>query len=263
MNLAGKKIVVTGAGSGIGRALVLELLKKDGVQILAVDLNISAVPQSPNVATLACDLSVPEGTDQVISKAQDMMGGIDVYFANAGFAYYEQLGSPDWERLQRIYGTNVLTPIHTFQRVREQADGKPFRVVVTASAMGYLAIPGYAVYGATKASLVSFTDALRWELEDPCALTLLNPIATRTQFFTHSTGKAPTPWPSQTPEQVARAAVRGVEADQAVIFPSFIFRMTLFFHRLLPVVGWAYQWHQRWILRRYHASRRSAQEGKA
>lgn len=254
MNLAGKKIVVTGAGSGIGRALVQELLKKDGVRILAVDLNISAIPQSPAVTTLACDLSVPEGTDLVIQKAQDSMGGIDVYFANAGFAYYEQIGPADWNRLQRIYGTNVLTPIYTFQKVREQAAGKPFRVVVTASAMGYLAIPGYAVYGATKASLVSFTDALRWELQDPCALTLLNPIATRTKFFTHSTGNAPTPWPSQTPEQVARAAIRGVEADRAVIFPSFIFRMTLFFNRLLPWVGWIYQWHQDWILRRWHAA---------
>jgi short-subunit dehydrogenase len=264
MKLTGKKIVVTGAGSGIGRALVLELLKKDDVRILAVDLNISGVPQSPRIAALACDLSVPEGTDQVMEKALELMGGVDIYFANAGFAYYEQLGSADWQRLERIYGTNVLTPIYTFQRVREHAAGKPFRVVVTASAMGYLAIPGYAVYGATKASLVSFTDALRWELPDPCALTLLNPIATRTQFFTHATGKAPTPWPSQTPEQVARAAVRGVEADRAVIFPSFIFQMTLFFHRLLPVVGWAYQWHQRWILRRYHAARQAAApEGKA
>ncbi|HET9241271.1 MAG TPA: SDR family NAD(P)-dependent oxidoreductase [Oligoflexus sp.] len=258
MNLAGKKIVVTGAGSGIGRALVQELLKKNGVRILAVDLNISAVPQSPAVTTLACDLSVPEGTDTVMKKAQESMGGIDVYFANAGFAYYEQIGPADWNRLQRIYGTNVLTPIYTFQKVREQANGKPFRVVVTASAMGYLAIPGYAVYGATKASVVSFTDALRWELRDPCALTLLNPIATRTQFFTHARGKAPTPWPSQTPEHVARVAVRGVEADRAVIFPSFIFRMTLFFHRYLPLVGWIYQWHQDWILKRWHAAMQEA-----
>lgn len=263
MILSGKKIVVTGAGSGIGLALVFELLKKDGVQILAVDLNINAIPQRPNVAALACDLSVPEGTDQVIAKAQDHMGGIDVYFANAGFAYYEQIGAADWNRLQRIYGTNVLTPIYTFQKVREAAAGKPFRVVATASAMGYLPIPGYAVYGATKASVVSFTEALRWELDDPCALTLVNPIATRTSFFTHATGKAPMPWPSQTPEQVARAAVRGVETDRAVIFPSFIFRLTLFFNRILPAVGWAYQWHQDWILKRHHAAKRAAQEGKA
>ncbi len=263
MNLAGKRIVVTGAGSGIGRALVQELLKKDGVRILAVDLNTSAVPSSPQVTSLACDLSVPDGTDLVIQKAREIMGGIDVYFANAGFAYYEEVGSPDWNRLQRIYGTNVLTPIYTFQKVRDLAAGQPFRVVVTASAMGYLPIPGYAVYGATKASLVSFTEALRWELQDRCALTLLNPIATRTKFFTHSTGKAPTPWPSQTPEHVARVAVRGVEADRAVIFPSLIFRLTLFFNRLLPAVGWIYQWHQEWILKRWHAAMQSVQRGKA
>lgn len=263
MNLAGKRIVVTGAGSGIGLALVNELIKKEGVQLLAVDLNLAAIPTSPKVKMLACDLSEPEGTDHVIKKALETMGGIDVYFANAGFAYYEKLGPADWQRLQRIYGTNVLTPIYTFQKVRDLAAGKPFRVVVTASAMGYLPIPGYAVYGATKASVVSFSQALRWELSDPCALTLLNPIATRTRFFTHAQGKAPTPFPSQTPEHVARVAIRGVEADRAVIHPSLIFRLTLFFNRFLPCVGWIYQWQQDWILKRWHAAMRSAQGDKA
>ncbi|HYX39643.1 MAG TPA: SDR family oxidoreductase [Oligoflexus sp.] len=216
MNLAGKRIVVTGAGSGIGRALVLELLKLDGVRVLGVDLNISGIPASPQVATLACDLSAPDGTDRAIQKAQSTMGGIDIYFANAGFAYYEKLGSADWARLQRIYATNVMTPIYTFQKVRDLAAGQPFRVVVTASAMGYLPIPGYAVYGATKASIVSFSQALRW-----------------------------------------------VEKDQAVIFPSLIFRLTLVFNRILPLVGWVYQMQQDWVLKRWHAAMRSVQADKA
>ncbi len=255
MKLEGKRIVITGAGSGIGLALLKDLLKIQHVKIVAADLNIDSIKDiAPQVLAVRCDLSEPFGTDEVLERAQEWMGGVDVYFANAGFAYYETVGAANWKRLERIYATNVLTPIYTFQKVRELAAGKPFRVVVTASAMGYLPIPGYAVYGATKASLVSFTEAIRWELQDPACLTLLNPIATRTKFFQQEKGCAPTPFPSQTPEQVARKAIQAVLADRQTIFPSFIFRLTLLFNRVLPAVGWIYQKQQQWVLRKWDAS---------
>lgn len=260
MNLKDKRVVVTGAGSGIGLALIERLRARGVAKILAVDLNVEKIPlHGGQIAALVCDLSEPEGTDQVMQRAREFMGGIDLYFANAGFAYYERLGKPDWKRLQRIYNTNVLTPIYTFQKVREMAQGQPFRVVMTASAMGFLPIPGYAVYGATKASLVSFAEAVRWELQDPVSLTLLNPIATRTQFFRQAEGVAPTPFPSQTADQVAKAVIGGVEADRANIFPSFIFRMTLLANRLIPWVGWIYQKQQQWILRRWSENSPSEQ----
>ncbi|MBC7532600.1 MAG: SDR family NAD(P)-dependent oxidoreductase [Oligoflexus sp.] len=257
MQISGKRIVITGAASGIGKALLELLSEIPETRIVAADLKAETIPaQVGRVYPLCCDLSTQEGTDLIIRHAIDVMGGVDLYIANAGFAYYEQLPvGADWKRLEKIYSTNVLTPIYSFQKVRELAAGKPFRVVVTASAMGYLAIPGYAIYGATKASLVSFADAFRWELKDPCALTLLNPIATRTSFFRQGKSDAPLPFPSQTPEYVAHYVLRAIQADQPNIFPSKIFRLTLLLNRILPLVGWVYQYYQNWILRRWTAKK--------
>jgi uncharacterized protein len=243
MKLEGTRVVITGANSGIGRAILSELAKLEGTRILAVDLRVDNIPALPTIKTWVADLSSAEGTDSTVQVAVAWMGGIDLYFANAGYAHYEELGAPDWDKLRTIFQTNVLTAMYTFQKVREAAAGRTFRVVLTASAMAYLPIPGYAVYGATKASLVSFAEAVRFGLADPCSLTLLNPIATRTAFFQQATSTAPTPFPSQRPEQVARRVVRALRRDTPDIFPSHLFRLMLAVRPFLP---WSLHLYQKW-----------------
>jgi len=243
VKLEGARVVITGANSGIGHALLTELVKLADTRILAVDLRVDNIPNLPTIKTLVADLSSAEGTDTAVQVAQAWLGGIDLYFANAGYAHYEELGGPDWDKLRKIFHTNVLTALYTFQKVREAAAGKPFRVVLTASAMAYLPIPGYAVYGATKAALVSFAESARFGLADPCSLTLLNPIATRTAFFQQGQATAPTPFPAQTPQQVAKRALRALRRDQRDIFPSSTFRLMLAVRPFLP---WALRLYQRW-----------------
>jgi len=251
MKLEGLRVVITGANSGIGLAILRELTALPGTRILAVDLRVDQIPVRPTIETLVADLSDASGTDAAVEAARTFMGGIDLYFANAGYAHYEELGGPDWEKLRKIYQTNVLTAMYSFQKVRESAAGAPFRVVLTASAMAYLPIPGYAVYGATKASLVSFAESARFGLADPCSLTLLNPIATRTAFFQHGTSTVPTPFPSQLPEQVARHVVRALRRDTKDIFPSFLFRIMLALRSVLPFVPKLYQLRQQAVLSRW------------
>ncbi|MET0385397.1 MAG: SDR family NAD(P)-dependent oxidoreductase [Polyangiales bacterium] len=251
MKLEGIRVVVTGANSGIGHAILTELAKLGGTRILAVDLRVDSIPALPNVHTLVADLSTPEGTDTAIEVAEAWLGGIDLYFANAGYAHYEELGQPDWEKTRKIFHTNVLTPMYTFQKVRDAAAGKPFRVVLTASAMAYLPLPGYALYGATKASLVSFAESARFGLADPCSLTLLNPIATRTAFFKQGSSLAPTPFPSQRPEQVALRVLSALRRDKRDIFPSYLFQAMLALKPFLPWALWLYQKWQQLILAKW------------
>jgi len=159
------------------------------------------------------------------------MGGVDLFIANAGFAYYEKLEQPDWQHIQRIFEVNVFSPIYALQKMRALNPNQSFKVVVTASAMSHLGVPGYALYSATKASLHRFAETYRFELEDPRSLALVYPIATRTAFF----GSSPRAWPSQSAEQVARAMIRGIQRDQLEIYPSAVFRLFMylpFLHRL-------------------------------
>ncbi|MDO9084602.1 MAG: SDR family oxidoreductase [Anaerolineaceae bacterium] len=228
-----KRIVVTGAASGIGKEIAKLLIDVE-CSLLIVDRNPNALSSFLNnlpshkaiIYSFICDVGNQDQLDGLFDHAIKIMGGIDIFIANAGFAYYEQLIQADWERMDQIYKVNVYSPIYTSIRMRKLHPDTPYKVVVTASAIGKLGLPGYALYAATKSAIDRFAEAYRFELDDPSSLTLVYPIATRTQFFHQaSKNQAPTPWPSQTPQQVAHAILRGINKDSKSIYPSGIYRI--------------------------------------
>jgi short-subunit dehydrogenase len=244
MKLSDRRIVLTGAASGIGRAL-LERLAAYPACIVAADVQPERLAQaaraisSPRaeITTFVCDLSRQESVDALFDCALQAMGGVDLFIANAGLAYYEKIASPDWERLAKIYQINVFSPLYATARMAQLNAGRPYKVVITASAMSHMAVPGYAIYSSTKAALHRFAEGYRYELQDPSTLTLVYPIATRTAFFEVAAGsRQPTHWPTQSPAHVARAIVRGIERDKAAIYPSRLFRLVLFLDRFVPLV---------------------------
>jgi uncharacterized protein len=244
MHLEGSRVVLTGAASGIGAA-ILRVLGSGPCGIVAVDrdeprlLQTMATLRSPGcpVTPVVADLGRPEEVDRAFEYAQEKLGGIDIFIANAGFAYYERLAKADWQRMHALLSVNVISPLYTAVRMEEINPDRQHRTVVVASAMGQLAIPGYALYSGSKAALHRFAEAYRFELSDPASLTMVYPIGTRTRFFDAGGHKpAPLPWPTQSAEQVARAVVRGIERDQKDIYPSGLFRTVLIADRFLPFV---------------------------
>jgi uncharacterized protein len=244
MKIDQNRIVLTGAGSGIGRAL-LQQLAGYPAQVLAVDIDADTLSTAINnqvspraaITTYVCDLAQPDNVDGVFEAAFKLMGGIDLFIANAGFAYYERLETPDWTHLARIFQLNVFSTIYAAEKMRALNVNRPFKVVITASAMAYLALPGYAIYGAAKAALHHFAEGYRFELADPSALTLVYPIATRTNFFNFAGSNVPLPWPNQPPEVVAQAIIHGIERDRASIYPSRLFQIYLALRSLLPFLS--------------------------
>ncbi len=254
MDLADKHIILTGAASGIGRAL-LELLVEYPAHILAVDVNAEGLQATCNeilltshpatITPYVCDLSTAENVDRLFEHAIQALGRIDLFIANAGFAYYEQIEVPDWEHLERIFRVNVFNTLYTIEKMQSLYGDEPYKVVVTASAMAHLAVPGYAIYSATKAALHRFADGYRWQMKNPRKLMLVYPIATRTGFFEAAGEGVPSAWPSQEPETVARAILRGIRRDRKSVSPSFLFSLVLFLDRFLPV-----HWLEQWIEQR-------------
>lgn len=246
-------ILLTGAASGIGRALLRALVSRyTGLTIVAADRDepgltavLDQLPVTPanRVLPVVGDLADPAVIDQVFAVAGAPTNHVALVFANAGFAYYEAADTPDWERNERIFRVNTLAPLYLYQKTRALAAGRPFRVVITASAMAHLAIPGYALYSATKAALDRFRDAVRFEPGAARTLTLVYPVATRTNFFARATARQPpvTPWPSQTPEHVADAILRGVERRSDRIYPSVLFRLARLPLGLFEGIGSLYQ----------------------
>lgn len=248
MDVDGKHIVLTGAASGIGRA-VLDLLANYASDILAVDLNEQGLitarklleDRPARIFTLSCDLSNPNAVDKLFEQATSVMGKVDIFIANAGFAYYEEIDEPEWKHIEKIFAVNVFNTLYTIEKMHHLYGNDEYKVVVTASAMAYLAVPGYALYSSTKAALHRFVDAYRWQLNDPRKLMLVYPIATRTGFFTAAGHQVPTAWPAQNPEIVARAMLRGILRDKLSVYPSLLFRLILILKPFLPV-HWLEQW---------------------
>jgi len=218
MKLNGKRIVITGASSGLGLD-VLKLLLKYDVRILAVGRNMEKVPQSEKVFQLQCDVSSQEGVDKVFAEAKERLGGIDLFWANAGFAYYERFGDPDWGKMESIFRTNVLSPFYSLEKMLTLYPDQKIRFMVTDSMAGQMEVPGYALYVATKFAINGGMRSIQYEAPEHVTLSVIYPIATSTRFFDRAGASLKKAGPVQSSEACARAILRGIKKDRKQIYP--------------------------------------------
>lgn len=119
MKIDGKNIVLTGAASGIGRAL-LGLIAQFPARIIAADkdaMRLDGFPyRSAEIFPYACDLGQPQATDALFDEAACRFGGVDLFIANAGFAYYEKIEAADWAHIEQIYRVNVFSPLYALEK---------------------------------------------------------------------------------------------------------------------------------------------------
>lgn len=240
--LKNKKIVLTGAGSGIGLETLKLLVSEKSNTVFAVDKDIARIKNfSDNCIVYECDVSSKESVDKMFEDADKALGFIDIFFANAGYPYYEALDYTDWDRCAQIFETNVFSPIYTYEKYREYLNGRQGHYAITVSAIGKLAMPGFALYSASKFAVHGFQQGLRYELPENIKLTCLYPIATDTNFF-KAANKKPfeKPFPVQSPEHVAREMVKGLEKGKKTVNPSKLFSLSLVLFAICPPIKAVY-----------------------
>ena len=236
MELNRKRAAITGASSGIGLE-ILKLLLANGCRVAACARHTEKINiRDDNLFLKSCDVSRKEEIDAFFTFAEEKLGGIDLYISNAGFAYYEKIGEPDWEHAETITDTNFLSAVYSAEKMKELHGAEPYNFVVTASAMGLLSLPGYALYSGTKAAVRGFADAYRYELAKGQHFQVIYPIATKTEFFRRAGHDTPVPWPTQDASAVAKKVIEGIQKDRDHIFPSTTFRITNTVSRVFPVV---------------------------
>lgn len=241
MKLNGSKCVVTGASSGIGLEVVKRLLD-EGAVVFAAALDMTEAARQfthPNLYSYDCDVSEAENIDALFDRAQELLGHIDLFYANAGFAYNERIKEADWKHIEKIYRTNVFSVIYALEKLKMIKGKSPFFFAATASAMAFMTLPGYALYGSTKGALHRFAQSYAYELEDGQVLSLVYPVATRTKFFDEA-GSTYVPWPSQSADKVAERIVAGIKHGKRKIFPYPLFRLVLAVFTVLPFAEQAY-----------------------
>jgi 3-hydroxybutyrate dehydrogenase len=190
--------VVTGAASGIGRA-VAERLVRDGAQVLSVDLEADG----PGVP-FAADLTTREGNREAVARALDEFGRLDAVIANAGFQHVapvEEFPEDRWDAIVSLLLTSpFLLARAGWPALRESGNG---RFVAIASVHGLVASPYKAAYVASKHGVVGLVKTLALEgAEHGILATAVCPAFVRTPLVER---------------QVAdRAAAQGISEDDAL-----------------------------------------------
>ena len=168
--LAGRKAIVTGAGAGIGAAIV-RALAREGATVCVTDLDpaaAEAVARDVGGASfaLALDVTKADQTRAVFDQASDRMGGLDLLCANAGVSTMnrvENLSEAEWDFNFAINAKGVFLSDQAAVRLFKQT-GTRGVIVNTASMAGKVGAPLLAHYAASKFAVVGFTQSLALEV---------------------------------------------------------------------------------------------------
>ena len=254
-DLRDKNIVITGASSGIGKEVLDRLaVKGKNNRILAASRTIEKLKgYGDNVTLFNCDISSKDGVDKLMEKAESLFPKIDILIANAGAPYYEKFDYVDWERIANIFNLNTISPIYTYTKYLKHLKGREGHMVFTISAMGEMAIPGYALYAATKFAMKGFQEAIRLEAPKNLKLTAVYPVSTATNFFNVGTNGIDVghPFPIQKADVVAERMIEGIEKAKKHIYPCKVFKPSKLLMNKLPPIKSVYWGMEKQRLKRF------------
>ena len=258
-------IVITGASSGIGKS-ILEMLAapENGNRIVAASRSIGKLTgYGENVILFPCDLSTKEGVDALFSESERVLEKIDVLICNAGAPYYERYDYEDWERIEKIFRLNTFSYMYSYSKYLNHLDGREGRLAFTISAMGEMALPGYALYASTKFAMKGFQQAIRIETPKNMKITCIYPVSTKTNFFEVGGAghKVEQPFPVQSAEAVAKAAVRGIGRGKKQVYPCPVYLPSRFLMNVLPPVRSLYLKSQHRMLQRFLERKKNDENG--
>jgi NAD(P)-dependent dehydrogenase (short-subunit alcohol dehydrogenase family) len=172
MNPSGKVVVVTGAGSGMGREVALELLRR-GAKVAAVDMNAASLAETVTLAGPGAAISthVVNITDQAAVEALPAdvaakLGTVDGLVHCAGIIQpFVKLDELSYEQIDRVMNVNWRGTLYLTKTFLPVLRARPEAHIVNISSMGgFLPVPGQTIYGASKAAVKLMTEGLHSEL---------------------------------------------------------------------------------------------------
>jgi short-subunit dehydrogenase len=241
--IAGKRFIVTGASSGVGRAVAVELARR-GARVLATarraerldDLARSVTPPLEHLAGDICD---PTFRTRLIAVAAERLGGIDGVVAAAGGGAIGRFQDLTPETFARIIDLDFTAPAELVRAaLPELVRGRDSVIVFIGSILGLHPLPLHGEYCAAKAALKSLAGTLRMELAaDDVGVLLVDLGPTQSEFWDALVVGDRPPWSRgrrMPAEQAARAIATAIERRRAEIVPGWQARGYALAARFMP-----------------------------
>ncbi len=226
MHLKNKTTIVTGGGSGIGRALCIAFAR-EGANVVVADLDYDAAAATAsdiNALAIACDVSNEQDIVSLVTQTQQKFGPVDLFCSNAGLFRGEpdhaaSASNEDW---QTCWEVHVMAHVYAARAVLpsmiERGEGY---FVQMASAAGLLNQIGDAAYSTTKHAAVGFAESLSiTHGDDGIKVSVICPQYVATPMLGYDEAVRETQVQGLiTPDQVAESVVKGIEQEQFLILP--------------------------------------------
>ena len=258
MELDGKRVVITGAASGIGRALA-EAAGRDGAHLLLTDRNVALLDQT--AATLrdagahvaiaqAADVSDIAQVEAFAKAVHDEGGSVDVVMNVAGIAVWGTVDRLEHRQWRAAIDVNLMGPIHViecFLPAMIEA-GRGGHLVNVSSAAGLLGLPWHAPYSASKFGLRGVSEVLRFDLRQHgigvhlvCPGGVATPLTSTVEIAgVDTSGPAFTKMQAHfrkravSPEDAAAAILRGMRRNRYLVYTSRDIQLAYLLQRTFP-----------------------------
>ncbi|MBM3999016.1 MAG: SDR family NAD(P)-dependent oxidoreductase [Planctomycetes bacterium] len=243
--LRGARILVTGASSGIGRALARELARRRAETLLVARrggrlkaLCDELASRGAVAAALVADVADPEDRARIAEDVARRWGALDALVNNAGIGAIGPFIDADPGRLRRLMEVNFFAPFELARSLYPYlARGRRPILVNVGSVLGHRAVPGKSEYCASKFAMHGMSDAIRAEFaRSGIDVLLASPSTTATEFFDGLGERhaAAARRRGARPEAIARRIVAAMRAGRHEIIPSWGGRALVWFDRLFP-----------------------------
>ncbi|MCE9533196.1 MAG: SDR family oxidoreductase [Planctomycetes bacterium] len=247
-NLAGKRVVLTGASSGIGKALAVELAKAGAHLVLAARSadKLDALAKTltgTTVFTVPTELAKADQRENLIRTAVEKLGGLDLLINNAGIASWGHFATSDEAVMREVMEINFFAPTDLIRlAIPHLTNGNEAAIVNVSSMCGRRGMPAWPEYSASKFALCGITESLRSEMARfDIEVILIVPGMAKTSLrenMARNEGKAKLDFEKGMPaEDVAARILNGIiKGKREVVIGSdakWMLRMHRWFPRLL------------------------------
>ncbi len=246
--IEGGIVMITGASSGIGREMALQLADRARAILLVarrearlrqLEVELKEINPKLQVYVFGCDLAQDGEIERLLNSLKVGLGRVDVLINNAGTGDINLFETTSWDKLEQVIRVNVLaltklTHLLLGQMLIRGRGG----ILNVSSTLGLIFMPAASVYAGTKHFVTSFTEGLRLELRGTgVVVSQLCPGPVDTEFESvagNPTGRAVPKALQLTAAECARVGLRGFMKGKALIIPGFLMRLLMTLGRISP-----------------------------